>query len=84
MHNEDYRIPIHAKWLLRHANGCGKPAFYMSQEPHFGLVCAAQKVWFPDGSQPQPGDWFKCGSCGVFLDTDLYVKDLMLEYCEER
>jgi hypothetical protein len=82
-------VPEQAKWLLRHANGCGEPAFYLSREPYAGMCPAAQEVWFPDGTQPKPGDGFKCGSCGALLEQGsvydpAYKKDLSMEYIEER
>ena len=84
MANEDYKVPLHAAWLLRHVNGCGKPAFYMAQEPVWGLLPEAHLVWYPDGSQPEVGDMVKCGSCGARLDVVPNVKDTMIEYCEKR
>ena len=84
MTNEDFKVPLHANWLLRHVNGCGKPAFYMSREPQFGVMPAAEEVWYPDGSQPQVGDMAKCGSCGKWLDTVPGQRDSVLDYCEKR
>jgi hypothetical protein len=50
-----------------HRNGCGGVMFYMEGAATDGEVVTAQTSWFPDGTQPKPGDPFKCGSCGAVL-----------------
>lgn len=82
MANEDYKVPLHAAWLLRHVNGCGEPAFYLSQEPVFGMAVVAEQVWYPDGTQPKHGDPFKCGSCQAPLNDARL--DVVIQYCEKR
>lgn len=82
------KLPPQAKWFLRHQHGCGKPAFYMAAKPYEGYIPEAQLVWFPDGSQPQVGWPYICGSCGTHLDKGLgqglEAKDLVLDFVEER
>lgn len=67
------------RYIHKHIDsGCGNIAFYFDTEPRRGGRIMSEEVMFEDRSKPNPGDPFRCGSCGKIFDR------IILEHVESN